>query len=191
MTSRLRRARAFTLIELMIVVAIIGILAAIAVPNFLRFQLRAKSVEAGVNLQAISKAEESHFAEYGSYVSVPVPVPAAIPGPMKVAWPGSPAFSQLGWTPEGSVYFQYVVTADNGGPGTSVVRYTAEAAADLDADGQASFFAYVKPAAGAGVGLDGVLPGTTCVGTGVYSGGTPNAVSTAGPCDSNSGRSRF
>jgi type IV pilus assembly protein PilA len=186
----MRRA-GFTLIELMIVVAIIGVLSAIAIPAFMRFQLRAKSVEAGINLQAISKAEESHFAEYGSYVSVPAPVPAAIPGAMKVVWPGSPGFSQLGWTPEGSVYFQYVVTADNGGPGTSVVRYTAEAAADLDADGQPSFFAYVQPAAGASVGLDGVLPGTTCVGTGVYSGGTANAISTAGPCDSSSGRSRF
>ena len=186
----MRRA-GFTLIELMIVVAIIGVLSAIAIPAFMRFQLRAKSVEAGINLQAIAKTEESHFAEYGSYVSVPVPVPAAIPGSMKVPWPGSPGFAALGWAPEGSVLFQYVVTADNGGPGSTLVRYTAEAASDLDADGQPSFFAYVQPAAGASVGLDGVLPGTTCVGTGVYSGGTSSAISTAGPCDASSGRSRF
>jgi type IV pilus assembly protein PilA len=174
-----------------VVVAIIGILSAVAIPAFMRFQLRAKAVEAGVNLQAISKAEESHFAEFGTYVSVPAAVPAVSPGTMKVAWPGSPEFGILGWAPEGSVYFQYVVSADNAGGGSSILRYTAEAAGDLDANGQSSFFAYVKPAEGSGVGLDGVLPGSTCVGTGVYSAGSGGALSTAGPCDPASGRSRF
>ena len=186
----MRRA-GFTLIELMVVVAIIGILSAVAIPAFVRFQLRAKAVEAGVNLQAISKTQESYFAEFGTYVSVSTPVPAAIPGTRKVPWPGSAGFDTLGWGPEGSVYFQYVVSADNPGPSGVLLRYTAEAAGDLDGNGSPSFFAYVKPAAGTGVGLDGVLPGTTCVGTGVYSAGSGGALATAGPCDAASGRSRF
>ena len=94
------RRGGFTLIELMIVVAIIGILAAIAIPNFIRFQLKAKSSEGKANLAAIRTAEESYFAEYNGYVSAQ-PTPSV---PQEVLWqepqPGSftaqkPSLSQL------------------------------------------------------------------------------------------------
>lgn len=57
----------FTLIELMIVVAIIGILAAIAIPNFIKFQAKAKQSEAKANLKAIFVAKKSYFAENNSF----------------------------------------------------------------------------------------------------------------------------
>ena len=56
------RKGGFTLIELMIVVAIIGILAAIAIPNFLRFQLKAKTSEGKTNIAAIRTAEQSYYS---------------------------------------------------------------------------------------------------------------------------------
>lgn len=68
----MRQLRAFTLIELMIVVAIIGILAAIAIPNFVKFQCRSKQSEAKGNLKALYTAEEAYRAEGDTYVDIPV-----------------------------------------------------------------------------------------------------------------------
>ena len=104
MSNLIRKSKkGFTLIELMIVVAIIGILAAIAIPNFLRFQLKSKSSEGKVNIAAIRTAEESYLAEFGQYVTAAAE-PAAIPGPIKAQFTVPAAglnFDQLGWAPEG------------------------------------------------------------------------------------------
>ena len=61
MLSKLRSKKGFTLIELMIVVAIIGILAAIAIPNFLKFQAKSKQSEAKTNLGAIFTGQISYL----------------------------------------------------------------------------------------------------------------------------------
>ncbi len=62
--------RGFTLIELMIVVAIIGILAAIAIPNFIKFQARSKQGEAKTNLKSAFTAEKSYYAEKDQFASI-------------------------------------------------------------------------------------------------------------------------
>ena len=59
--------RAFTLIELLIVVAIIAILAAIAVPNFLEAQVRAKVSRVKNDLRSLSTALESYAVDNGKY----------------------------------------------------------------------------------------------------------------------------
>ena len=67
MKKRFTNQRGFTLIELMIVVAIIGILAAIAIPNFLSYQCKAKQSEGKSNLGNIRTMQEAYFAEYDTY----------------------------------------------------------------------------------------------------------------------------
>jgi len=59
--------RAFTLIELLIVVAIIAILAAIAVPNFLEAQTRAKVTRAKADMRTLAVATESYIVDNNRY----------------------------------------------------------------------------------------------------------------------------
>jgi len=140
MMRKLRNHKGFTLVELMIVVAIIGILAAIAIPNFLNFRLKAKTSEAKSNLGAIRSTQVAYYAEWNSYVGNQALTPVASRGgnANKVAWITTTRFSILGFAPEGNVYFSYSL---NGGdyPVTSD-GFDANAVGDLDADGNTSDF---------------------------------------------------
>jgi type IV pilus assembly protein PilA len=182
-----REIAAFTLIEILLVVAIIGVLASVAIPNFIRYQLRARSAEAMTNVAAIALTQKTHFAEKGTYVDSPAAVPPTMPGDQRAPWIANSAFSELGWEPEGEVFFQYLISADAVGRG----RFTVEAAGDLDGNTVPSFYGYVHPSGGSGI--DGRLPGSTCSGAGVYShsSGATNVTASAGPCDGQAGRSIF
>jgi prepilin-type N-terminal cleavage/methylation domain-containing protein len=75
--------KGFTLVELMIVVAIIAFLAMIAVPSFMQFLAKAKRAEAYMNLSSIYAAQKAYWAEHGTYCAV-------------LCGPGG-----IGWKPEG------------------------------------------------------------------------------------------
>jgi len=129
----MKSEKGFTLIELMIVVAIIGILAAIAIPNFLSYQKKAKTSEAKTNLGAIRTSEESYRAENDVYLSC-ADSPAGNPTSSKRPWVDAGDFGTIGFAPAGNVYYQYKVVAvaavAPAGP-----TFTATAKGDLDGDG--------------------------------------------------------
>jgi type II secretory pathway pseudopilin PulG len=138
----------------MIVVAIIGILAAIAIPAFARFQLRSKVSESKINLAGIRTAQKSYFSDVGSYVAWSSTPGAAgsPPGPRKMTWPGctipvdssDPAYCFLGWEPEGDVYFNYEVQT-NGVVPLSAAQYFAGAESDIDNDGVSNVWGIIQP----------------------------------------------
>ena len=123
----------FSLIELMVVVAIMAFLAMIAVPNFNRFLAKAKRAEAYMNLNSIYAAEKAYYTEHGAYSDILM------------------GEGGIGWKPEGKTYYTYGFAGAEGrnnfvgklgasgshlqGSRADKQGFTAVAAGDIDGDG--------------------------------------------------------
>jgi type IV pilus assembly protein PilA len=130
----------FSLIELMVVIAIIGLLAVLAIPNFIRFQARSKQGEVKLNLKGLATAETAYYQEKGAYTE---------------------CLRKIGFSPERGNRYHYSVNSPgdaegcnsvelrNTGPGTT---------AATDAEVNADQFKY-----GTGVGITAVAAAAATV----------------------------
>jgi len=119
----------FTLIELMIVVAIIGILASLAIPNFMKFLAKTKQAEAKANLGALYTCQISYFGEKSTYAGT------------------ARAFDLIGFDPRSPVVMRYAFIMDNAviagihaptnlpsGLPSTAISFTAMAVGNIDND---------------------------------------------------------
>ena len=159
MTTKRSRKAAFTLMELMVAVAILGVLAAIAVPSFIGYVRRARTGEATLTLGTLYGAAAALYsAEHAgreinsvivtSCVAEPNTLTPATPNPNKQPFKGGPGFDQLSFRQAEYVSFGYGITSigNPGGitcfsnPSASPAVYTFYARGDLDGDGTYSTF---------------------------------------------------
>jgi len=132
--------KGFTLIELMIVVAIIGLLAALAIPNFIRFQARSKQSEVKANLKSLFTAERSYYQEKDAY---------------------SECIKKIGFNPERGNRYHYSVNSAGDTEACNSVEARATAAgvtASTDAEVNADTFKY-----GTGAGITAVAAAAATV----------------------------
>lgn len=145
-----RRKNGFTLIELMIVVAIIGIMATVAIPSFVRYQNRARRAESFANLAGLAKTQRAYFAEYGLFVGaemVPSVVTGQDPGPEKRdSSTVATEFSSVGWYPEGDIYYDYDTNTGGFSAGCGCITcFTSTAYGDVDGDGSVALIMITHP----------------------------------------------
>lgn len=148
-TLRVRYQDGFTLVELMIVVALIGVLSAIAIPSFINYQARSRRTEAYANLASIARAQKSFQAAKGYFHDSTLPYPDPTPygglGATTMMWDSDSedAFDELGWEPEGKVFYSYHVNTTNNCSCT--LCFTATAYGDVDSNSLPSAVMYVDP----------------------------------------------
>ncbi len=155
--SKMRGREGFTLIELMIVVAIIGILAAIAIPAFVKYIRRSKTSEATVNVRKLFDSSVAYFEAQHSnrdgtllprqFPSTAAKTPGAVASacdagtsrkisPVAAAWREA-TWQALNFSVDDPHY--YVYSYDSTGTGTDSA-FTARASGDLDCNAAESTF---------------------------------------------------
>lgn len=148
-----RRRSGFTLVELMITIAIVSILAAIAVPNFVDMQYKAKRSEPFVNLDGIATAQLGYEAIHDTFLACPNNPGASLTKGQN-EWDGTiTEWVELGWNPDGKVRCNYKVSLFG-----SDLWFRADATCDLDNDNQIAYIRHYSSTGGATAYINDVYP---------------------------------
>lgn len=131
------RRTGFTFIELAIVIAIIGLLAAIAMPTWQEMQLRAKRTEPFIHLEAIATAEDGYHAAYDSYVNLANNPGSSLTKELRAFDPDASGWPTLGYRPDGHIRCNY--RAEAFGAGT---WFRVDANCDIDNDNATAIIRY-------------------------------------------------
>ncbi len=103
--------KGFTLIELTIVVTTIALLAALAIPNFMKMMAKSKQSEAKIMLGSIAAAQMRHKLHHGTFVACKKNPPEP-----NSEWDKDvPGWGEIGFAAHGKLLYQYEVVADEQG----------------------------------------------------------------------------
>ncbi len=142
---------------------VLGILAAIAIPNFIRYQLRSKAQEVPSQLAQLSLTERASYEGRRQYVAFG-PIPSAgRPGREKLALSAEDvrAAAEADWVVEGGLYGRYRAVVAQDGAGNQAAALCGET--DLDGDGTPARWVVFLPVEGAGEALAPDAPCSTPV----------------------------
>ena len=135
LTDAQRKARAFTLLELIVVVAIVGILAAIAMPNMINTPRRAKEAVLKTNLRTLREVIDQHYGDKGAY---PPTLDALVEEGYLRDVPYDPMTEKQEWGlvyDEGDPYSEPAETDIDGGGEPGIIDvYTLSTASSLDGE---------------------------------------------------------
>lgn len=168
-SERSRTRGGFTLTELMITVSLIGVLSAIAIPNFMSYQARTRRSEGFTHVAGIARAYKVYHAEQGRFPDtsrdagfVSLPNTAAL-STAKLPWDVDTEnfFKIVGWRPDGDVYYTYEVESVDGCGGgcTDQACFTITAHGNVDNDGFPGAIMLVHPLRNA---AGNPIAGATC-----------------------------